>query len=655
MGKIVGIDLGTTNSVIAVIEGGKPKVIANSEGNRTTPSIVGWNKNGERLVGQLAKRQAVIHPESTIFSSKRFIGCKHSDMKEEIKRVPYKVVETEGGGCGFKIVSKVYTCEEAGSFILAKLKEDAEEYLGQKVTEAVITVPAYFNNSQRQATKDAGRIAGFEVKRIINEPTAAALFYGMDKKVNKKIAVYDFGGGTFDISILEVAEDLIEVKSTNGDTFLGGDDFDVAIMNWMIAEFKSSSGIDLSNDKIALQRLREHAEKAKIELSSVQETQINLPFITADASGPKHLDMKLTRAKFDQLTEDLVKKSIEPCRKALADGNFDVNDIDEIILVGGTTRIPSVQQAIKDFFGKEPNKSVNPDEVVALGAAVQAGVFTEEVKDILLLDVTPLSLGIETLGGVMTRLIERNTTVPTEKSQVFSTAEDNQPGVNIRIFQGEREMAQDNKLLGEFELQNIPPAPRGVPQIDVHFKIDVDGTINVSAKDKSTGKSQSIKINKPGLKEDEIKKMVDEAARYAEADKQKKESIGEKNKLDNLVYRMEKLISENKGKLSKELVERAKEAVSSAKNCLNNNDASLTDYQDSYGELDKVYKDLGSAVYAASKGGSSSDSTGDPTGTDKTKGTKETNTGEEEGKEEGKKKTDGKSEDDVIDADFKDV
>ena len=648
MGKIVGIDLGTTNSVITVIEGGKPKVIANSEGSRTTPSVVGWNKTGERLVGQLAKRQAVISPEGTIFSSKRFIGCKFSDMQKEIKHVPYKVVETEGGGCGFKVGNKNYTCEEAGSFILAKMKEDAEEYLGQKITEAVITVPAYFNNSQRQATKDAGRIAGFEVKRIINEPTAAALFYGMDKKVNKKIAVYDFGGGTFDISILEVAEDLIEVKSTNGDTFLGGDDFDTAIMNWMIAEFKSSSGIDLSSDKIALQRLREHAEKAKIELSSVQETQFNLPFITADASGPKHLDMKLTRAKFDQLTESLVKRSIEPCRKAMADGNFDVNDIDEIILVGGTTRIPAVQQAIKDFFGKEPNKSVNPDEVVALGAAVQAGVFTEEVKDILLLDVTPLSLGIETLGGIMTRLIERNTTVPTEKSQVFSTAEDNQPGVNIRIFQGEREMVQDNKLLGEFELQNIPPTPRGVPQIEVHFKIDVDGTINVSAKDKSTGKSQSIKINKPGLKEDEINRMVDEAVQHAEEDKQKKESIGERNKLDNIVYRVEKLVSENKDKLSKDLIQKAEQVVSSSKTCLKNSSASVKDYQDSYEHLDKIYKDLGAAVYAASKGDSSSGTTGkDKTDAENTKNEKEGEKKKEASKD--------KDKDDVIDVDFKDV
>lgn len=639
MGKIVGIDLGTTNSVVAVIEGGKPKVIANSEGNRVTPSIIGWNKNGERLVGQLAKRQAVIHPESTIFSSKRFIGKKFDDMQEEIKKAPYKVVKTKTGDCGFEINNKIYTCEEAGSFILAKLKEEAEEYLGQTVKEAVITVPAYFNSTQRQATKDAGRIAGLEVKRVINEPTAAALFYGMDKRVNQKIAVYDFGGGTLDISILEVSENLIEVKSTNGDTFLGGDDFDIKLMDWMIEEFKKSSGIDLSKDKIALQRLKEHAEKAKIELSSVQETHINLPFITADAEGPKHMDMKLSRSKFEQLTEDLVKRSIEPCKSAMADGNFDLSDIDEVILVGGTTRIPSVQQAVKSFFNKDLNKSVNPDEVVALGAAVQAGIFIGDVKDILLLDVTPLSLGVETLGGVMTRLIDRNTTVPTEKSEVFSTAEDNQAGVSIRVFQGEREMAKDNKLLGAFELIDIPPAPRGVPKIEVIFKIDVDGTMHVSAKDKGTGKEQSIKIDKPGLTEDEIKKMVDSAEQYAEEDKEKKESISLKNKLDSNVYRVEKLIAENKGKISKDLEQEAQNAVSESKKCLNNEGASKEDFQKSCNNIDSILGKLGSAVYSASK--NSKDSVDSSSSKEK----KDTGaTDDKKGKD-----------DDVIDVGFKDV
>ncbi|MCL4235403.1 MAG: molecular chaperone DnaK, partial [Deltaproteobacteria bacterium] len=526
MSKIIGIDLGTTNSVVAVMEGSEPRVITNAEGGRTTPSVVAFTKDGERLVGQVAKRQSVSNPERTIYSIKRFMGRHYDEVGEETRLVPYKIVRSSSGDARVAIDGKEFSPPEISAMILQKLKSSAEDYLGQPVKEAVVTVPAYFNDAQRQATKDAGKIAGLEVRRIINEPTAAALAYGLDKKKDQTIAVYDFGGGTFDISILEVGENVVEVKSTNGDTHLGGDNLDMRIIEWIVAEFKKDQGIDLSKDPMSLQRLREASEKAKIELSSAMETQINLPFITADASGPKHLDLKLTRAKFEQLVEDLLEKSLEPCRQAIRDAKVSPADIHEVVLVGGSTRIPKVQEHVKKLFGREPHKGVNPDEVVAVGAAVQGGVLAGEVKDVLLLDVTPLSLGIETLGGVMTKLIERNTTIPTRKSEIFSTAADSQTSVEIHVLQGEREFARDNRTLGKFHLVGIPPAPRGVPQIEVTFDIDANGIVSVSAKDKATGKEQRITITaSSGLSEDEVKKMVNDAESHASEDKQRREEV----------------------------------------------------------------------------------------------------------------------------------
>ena len=545
MGKIIGIDLGTTNSVVSIIESGEPKILTNAEGAYTTPSVVGFGKKGEILVGQIAKRQAVSNPRNTIFSSKRFIGRAFSEIEKDVNTYPFKTVKKSSGqSCTFLVNNEEVSPERIASLILAKLKKDAETYLGQDVKEAVITVPAYFNDAQRQATKDAGRVAGLDVKRIVNEPTAAALAYGLDKKKDSLVAVYDFGGGTFDISILEITDKLVAVKSTNGDTKLGGDDFDEMILNWLADEFQKSDGIDLREDKIALQRLREAAEKAKTELSSAQETSINLPFITAGAAGAKHLDMSLTRAKFEQLTEHLVKKTLEPCRMVLKDADLNIGDINEIIMVGGSTRIPAVQEAVKKFFKKELNQSVNPDQVVAQGAAVQAGVLSNEVKDVLLLDVTPLSLGIETMGGVMTILISKNTTIPTKKSEIFSTAEDNQNMVSIHVLQGERSMARDNKTLGRFDLRDIPPAPRGVPKIEVSFDIDSNGIIHVSAKNQATGKSQNIRIDKPSLSEDEINHMIKSANIYEEQDRRRKELINVKNELDQLIYQSEKMIKE---------------------------------------------------------------------------------------------------------------
>ena len=550
MAKVIGIDLGTTNSVVAVMEGGEPVVIPNAEGARLTPSVVAFAKDGERPVGQVAKRQAITNPENTIFSIKRFMGRRYDEVLQEMKVVPYKVVKGPGGDARVEARDKQYSPPEISAMILQKLKTDAEAYLGDKVTKAVITAPAYFNDSQRQATKDAGAIAGLEVLRIINEPTAAALAYGLDKKKDQKIAVFDLGGGTFDISVLEIGEGVFEVKATNGDTHLGGDDFDQRVIDWIVAEFKKDQGIDLSKDRMALQRLKEAAEKAKCELSTVMETEINLPFITADASGPKHLSMKLTRSKLEQLVEDLIDRTLGPVRQCLEDAKIKPGQIDEVILVGGQTRMPRVQQGVKDLFGKDPHRGVNPDEVVAIGAAIQAGVLGGEVRDVVLLDVTPLSLGIETLGGVMTRLIERNTTIPTRKSEAFTTAADNQTSVEVHVLQGEREMARDNRTLGRFHLVGIPPAPRGVPQVEVTFDIDANGILNVGAKDTATSKEQKITItHSSGLGKDEIDRMVKEAEAHGAEDKQRRQEIEARNQLDSLVYTTEKMLNENREKI----------------------------------------------------------------------------------------------------------
>jgi len=562
MGKIIGIDLGTTNSVVAVMEGKEPVVITNEEGSRLTPSVVAYTKDSERLVGQVAKRQAITNPEKTIYSIKRFMGRRYSEIGEEAKRVPYHVVEGPNGDARIEIDGKQFSPPEISAQVLLKLKRAAETYLGEKVTDAVITVPAYFNDAQRQATKDAGEIAGLNVRRIVNEPTAAALAYGLDKKKNEKIAVYDFGGGTFDISILEVGENVVEVLATNGDTHLGGDNVDQLVIDWLIAEFKKDSGIDISKDKMVLQRLKEAAEKAKIELSSTMETEINLPFLTADQTGPKHLAIKLSRAKLEQLVEPLITRSLEPTKKCLADAKLEPGQIDEIVMVGGQTRMPAILAAVKKFFGKEPNRTVNPDEVVAIGAAVQAGVLSGEVKDILLLDVTPLSLGVETLGGVMTKLIERNTTIPCKRSETFSTASDGQTSVEIHVLQGEREMARDNRTLGRFHLEGIPPAPRGLPQVEVTFDIDANGILNVSAKDKGTGKETKITIShSSGLAKDEVEKMVADASAHEAEDKKRREEVEQRNRAENLAYQMEKLIKDNKEKLSAATVTEIEEAV----------------------------------------------------------------------------------------------
>ena len=608
--KIIGIDLGTTNSVVAVMEGGDPVVIPNAEGGRTTPSVVAFTKDGERLVGQVAKRQAVTNPQNTVFSIKRFMGRRIEEVDQEIKRVPYKVVRGQNGLASVEISGKQYTPPEISAMILQKMRQTAEDYLGHKVEKAVVTVPAYFNDAQRQATKDAGKIAGMEVLRIVNEPTAAALAYGLDKKKDETIAVYDFGGGTFDISILEVGEGVVEVKSTNGDTHLGGDNLDQRIIEWIVAEFKKSEGIDLSKDRMALQRLREAAEKAKMELSTVMETDINLPFITADQSGPKHLQMRLPRSKFEQLVDDLLQKTVGPTRQALSDAGVEPRQIDEVVLVGGSTRIPRVQQIVKDLFGKDPHKGVNPDEVVAIGAAIQAGVLAGEVKDLLLLDVTPLSLGIETLGGVMTTLIPRNTTIPTRKSETFSTAADSQTSVEVHVLQGERPLARDNRTLGRFQLVGIPPAPRGVPQIEVTFDIDANGMVNVSAKDLATGKEQKITITaSSGLSKDEVDRMMKDAESHAEDDRKRREEIETRNRADQAVYAAEKMVQDMGDKLPASDKAAVESAITELKNAVSSNDTAamnrameqLTQAQHKAAEA--LYKQTGSTPSAGPEPG----------------------------------------------------
>ena len=632
MSRVIGIDLGTTNSVVAVMEGGKPTVIPNQEGNRTTASVVAFTSSGERLVGQVAKRQAVTNPENTVFSAKRFMGRRYDEVLEEIKTVPYKVVKGENDTARMEIQGKVYSPPEISAMVLQKLKAAAEDYLGEKIERAVITVPAYFNDSQRQATKDAGQIAGLEVMRLVNEPTAAALAYGLDKKEDETIAVFDFGGGTFDISILDVGTGVVEVKSTNGDTHLGGDDIDQLIIEWLVAEFKKDQGVDLSADRMALQRLKEAAEKAKIELSSTMETDINLPFITADASGPKHLNIRLSRSKFEQMIEPLVHRTLDPCKQALKDANLDPKDVDEVVLVGGSTRIPMVQKLVSDFFGKEPHKGVNPDEVVAVGAAVQAGVLAGEVKDVLLLDVTPLSLGVETLGGIADVVIERNTTIPTRKSKVYSTAEDNQNQVEIHVLQGERTMAQDNRTLGRFHLIGIPPAPRGVPQIEVTFDIDANGILHVSAKDRGTGQEQKIQItSSSGLADEEIDRMVHEAQAHASDDQVKRKEIETRNKLDGLIYSTEKLIEENREKLGESEIGSAGKVVADAKTALEGGDAATM--EKAFERLTQASHQIAASLYQSSSAQAGSTAGGDDSST----------------------ASDASADDEVIDAEYVDV